>query len=82
MLKESNAACMESAAGYLWPSFIGRETLQDFLDQSSAESIAATVDGRYVAVGFTHTDTTIVGSGPSPKAVALLDTTLEQWLFV
>jgi hypothetical protein len=35
-----------------------------------------------VAVSFTHTDTTIVGTGNAPKGVALLDVTQKQWLFV
>ena len=73
---------MEGPAGYIWPSLIGNEVAGDFSFQSSAESIAATTDSRYIAVSFKSTDTTIVGTGPNPKGIALLDTTAKEWLFV
>jgi hypothetical protein len=61
---------------------IGTESGGDFVDTSSAESIAVSDDSRYIAIGFTHSDTTIVGAGSNPKAVALLDTSIQKWLFV
>lgn len=73
---------MEAPTGFIWPSLIGNEVSNNYSFQSSAESIAATSDSSYVAVSFTHTDTTIVGPGNAPKGVALLDVTQKQWLFV
>ena len=65
---------MEGSAGFIWPSLIGNEASGDYSFQSSAESIAATTDSRYIAVSFKSTDTTIVGIGYNPKGIALLDT--------
>ena len=73
---------MEAPAGLVWPSLIGNEASGDFVHQSSAQSVAATSDSAFVAVSFTHTDTTIVGTGNAPKGVALLDVVQQKWLFV
>jgi hypothetical protein len=73
--------CMTSDTGFSFPMLIGTESAGDFIDESSAESIAVTNDSRYIAIGFTHTDTSIVGTGTSPKGIALFDTSMKKWLF-
>ena len=59
--------------GYRYPKLVGNEASGDFLHSSVTESIAVTEDGSKIAIGFSTTDTTIVGSGTTPKAVGLYD---------
>ena len=60
---------------------IENEVAGDFVDFSDTESIAVTEDARYIAVGFSTTDTTISGAGSTPKNVALYDSETALWLF-